>query len=83
MTTVDADHKKRQGDALGKARRAKDLTQERLAAMLGVHRMTVSRAEAGTFTPHAATLAEWARICGVSLDDLLRVDDVETTDAAE
>jgi transcriptional regulator with XRE-family HTH domain len=57
--------------ALRDARQAAGLSQEELAARLGVHRMTVLRFEKGHFEPRPKMLAAWAHECGVPLSGLL------------
>ncbi|MDO3396993.1 helix-turn-helix transcriptional regulator [Nocardioides sp. SOB44] len=55
------------GPTAREIRRAAGLTQERLAAALGVDRTTLARWEAGTSRPRPAELATW-----VDLLDALR-----------
>jgi transcriptional regulator with XRE-family HTH domain len=56
------------------ARTCAGLTRAELARRLGVDRGTVMRAEDGKNEPRPATLAAWARVCGVSADSLLGLD---------
>lgn len=62
------------GHRLRDARERAGLTQGELAAVLGVDRNTVGRAELGRTAPSAATVAAWARACGVSADALLGLE---------
>ena len=55
---------------LKKLRAQKNLTQEKVADILGVNTQTVSRWECGTSLPDIMTLPEIARIYCVTVDDL-------------
>lgn len=55
-------------------RTQKGLTQEQLAAMLGVSVQSVSRWECGNTLPDVMLLPEIARLYGVTVDDLYRAD---------
>ena len=59
---------------LRRLRLQKELTQERLAGILGVSVQTVSRWECGNTLPDVMLLPEIARIYGVTVDDLYRDD---------
>ena len=57
---------------LRRLRLAKNLTQEQLAATLGVSIQSVSRWECGNTLPDVMLLPEIARLYGVTVDDLYR-----------
>ncbi len=57
---------------LKKLRSQKNLTQEKVAEILGVNTQTVSRWECGTSLPDVMMLPEIARIYCVTVDDLYR-----------
>ena len=59
------------GDRLKNYRRAKNLTQQDLADLLGVSNKTVSRWESGGGWPDPPLLVPLARALGVAVDDLL------------
>lgn len=59
---------------LRRLRQGKNLTQERLAEILGVSVQSVSRWECGNTLPDVMMLPEIARIYGVTVDDLYRAD---------
>ncbi len=59
------------GDRLKNYRRAKNLTQQDLADLLGVSNKTVSRWESGGGWPDPPLLVPLARALGVTVDDLL------------
>ncbi|MEG0375304.1 MAG: helix-turn-helix domain-containing protein [Raoultibacter sp.] len=59
-------------------RRACDLTQERLAEMLGVSRQTIANWESGETAPDLANGAALAEALEVSLDDLVGYDGMNT-----
>jgi len=63
------------GENIKAARKAKGLSQEEVAARLGVVRQTVSKWEKGLSVPDADLLVQMARLLEVPVDDLL---DVET-----
>jgi len=54
-------------------RKNRGLTQEKLAADLGVSRVSLCRWESGDFQPSLDELIAMARYFGVSLDDLVGV----------
>lgn len=60
------------GERIKKARLNKNITQERLAAMLYITPQAVSKWELGTAVPDTCTLVPLADILGVSVDYLLR-----------
>lgn len=55
-------------------RKAKNLTQEALAALLGVERTTVTMWETGQNTPPTKYLVTLADALGCTLDELLRTE---------
>lgn len=48
------------------------MTQDQLAAVSGVHRVTIARIETGAASPKAETLKRLADALGVRIDDLMR-----------
>jgi len=58
-------------DNLKAARLRAELTQPQLAALSGVDQGTISRLEAGLFSPQLATLRRLARALRISLDNLV------------
>lgn len=61
------------------ARIAANLTQEQLAARLGVKGATLSGYETGSHDPKSNTLIKIARICGTTVDYLLGLDSSNVT----
>jgi transcriptional regulator with XRE-family HTH domain len=53
--------------ALRRARRQAKLTQEELAGLAGLTRMTVQRLESGKLDPRFSTLQEVARVLGMDI----------------
>ena len=60
---------------LAELRRAKGYSQEALARELGLSRQAVSKWERVESSPEMENLIALARLYGVSLDDLLRLED--------
>ena len=60
------------GERLKQYRKARGLTQQELADLLGVSNKSVSRWESGSY-PDVATLGPLAHALGVTVDDLLGV----------
>lgn len=58
-------------DKARKRRRWLEISQQALADRIGVHRLTLSRWEAGQREPRADELQRWARELGISVDELL------------
>lgn len=56
---------------LAKIRKSKGLSQQRLAALSGVHRVTIARFETGKISPTLATLNKLAAALGVKISDLV------------
>ena len=63
------------GDRIREARLAKDWTQAKLAARMGVNERTVGRWQAG-YLPRPATLVRLATVLGVPRSYLAETDDV-------
>ena len=64
------------GQRIKFSRKAKDITQEQLAEMLGVFCQSVSRWESGVCYPDMELLPVLAEIFAVTVDKLLGVDDI-------
>ena len=64
-----------------RARKARGMTQEELAARLSISRQAVSKWETGTADPSTSNLLALAKLFGVSAEELLR--QVDRTDAEE
>ncbi len=64
-------------EKIGKLRRAKGLTQEELAGMLGITFQAVSKWETGGSCPDMATLPKLAQIFSVSIDALFGIEKEE------
>ena len=62
-------------------RKQNSFSQEELAEKLGVSRQAVSKWESGAAIPEVEKLIELSRIFGVSLNELLQVE--ETTEQAQ
>ena len=67
---------------LAELRRAKGYSQESLAHELGLSRQAVSKWERAESSPDTENLIALAKLYGVSLDELLRVDDDVEDDIA-
>ena len=57
--------------ALVRSRQARSLTQERVAAAVGLTSSTVSHAESGYYAPQLDTLARLARFYGEPIEQFL------------
>ena len=68
------------GERLKQYRKARGLTQQELADLLGVSNKSVSRWESGSY-PDVATLGPLAHALGVTVDDLL-CDSLENSKAS-
>ena len=55
---------------IAEIRKAQGISQERLAALSGVHRVTIARLETGKTVPKLPTLKRLAVALGVTLDEL-------------
>ena len=73
---------KRIGKALAKQRIARNLTQEQVAAQLGVEQETISRFERGATLPPLLRLIDLAEIFDVPLDALVRAGSARSIDQA-
>ncbi|MYM25493.1 helix-turn-helix domain-containing protein [Duganella sp. FT135W] len=73
---------KRIGKALAKQRIARNLTQEQVAAQLGVEQETISRFERGATLPPLLRLIDLAAIFNVPLDALVRAGSARSIDQA-
>ena len=60
------------GSRIAELRRKKNMTQEELAAELGVTPQAVSKWETGTADPSTSNLLALAKLFGVSAEELLR-----------
>ena len=67
---------------LAELRRARGYSQESLARELGLSRQAVSKWERAESSPDTENLIALARLYGVSLDELLRVDEEIEDDVA-
>ena len=56
---------------LAQVRRDKGLSQEQLATLSGVHRVTIARFETGKANPNLQTLERLSAALGVPIDDLV------------
>jgi len=73
---------KRIGKALAKHRIARNLTQEQVAAQIGVEQETISRFERGATVPPLLRLIDLAEIFDVPLDALVRAGSARSLDQA-
>ena len=64
-------------DKIKKLRKEKDMTQEQLAEYMGVSPQAVSRWETGATCPDIFALPSLAELFGISVDELLGVDEKE------
>ena len=63
------------GQRIQELRKARDLSQEALGEILGVSRQAISRWEMDGAVPEVDKLIQMAKLFGVSLNDLLRVEE--------
>ena len=68
-------------EKLYELRRAAGLSQEELAERLNVSRQAVSKWENGAAQPELSKLVELSRLYGVSVDELLSLEEAEKGDA--
>ena len=68
-------------EKLYELRRAAGLSQEELAERLSVSRQAVSKWENGAAQPELSKLVELSRLYGVSVDELLSLEEAEKGDA--
>lgn len=64
-------------ERLKKLRKQKDITQEQLAEYMGVSPQAVSRWETGATCPDISALPSLAELFGITIDELLGVDEKE------
>lgn len=57
---------------LREIRKAKGMTQEQLAKASGIHRITISKYEAGKVDPKTENAERLAAALGVTVDDLIK-----------
>jgi len=60
-------------NGIKKLRLAKDVTQEQLAAAVGVSRQTIVAIEKGNYTPSLMLAMQLARFFKVSVEELFRI----------
>ncbi len=70
------------GNFIGSLRRERGMTQEELGERLGVTNKTVSRWETGKYMPDVDKLLELAGLLGVSVNELLSGERLETPERA-
>lgn len=63
-------------EKIHKLRKEQGMTQEQFAERLFVSRTAVSKWETGRGTPNMESLQMIARVCGITLDELLRAEEV-------
>ena len=63
-------------EKIQKLRKEQGMTQEQFAERLFVSRTAVSKWETGRGTPNMESLQMIARVCGITLDELLRAEEV-------
>lgn len=81
MATRHPDLLRKVGQRLGELRRQRGFTQEALAEEVGIQPHGLSRIEQGYRAPSLSTLATLAAALGVTLGELLSVeDDIPTPD---
>ena len=68
------------GQRIQELRKSRDLSQEALGEILGVSRQAVSRWEMDGAVPEVDKLLQMAKLFGLSLDDLLRVEEPVPTE---
>ena len=67
---------------LAEMRRAKGYSQEELAEKLGLSRQAVSKWERAESSPDTGNIIALAKLYGVTIDELLRIDDDVADDVA-
>ncbi|CPF97874.1 DNA-binding protein [Burkholderia pseudomallei] len=82
MATQTAGVAKKLGKKIARERVARELTQERLAEMLGVEQETISRFERGLTLPPLPRLIQLADVFELPLEVLLRGTTNRTADEA-
>ena len=71
------------GENIRALRKARGLTQEQLAGMLGISFQAVSKWETDTNTPDLSLLPKIARVLGTSIDQLFSEDDPDSWEGAD
>lgn len=71
------------GRAIAEARRAKGLTQEKLADVIGVEQESISRLERGVTLPSLSRLLSIAEVLDVPIDSLIRTNSGRAIDQAQ
>jgi putative transcriptional regulator len=71
--TVDVDDRLRNHMKVERARRG--LTQEQLAALVGVTRKTINTIETGRFVPSTVLSLKMAKVLGLSVEALFELDE--------
>ena len=71
------------GERLGALRKEKGLSQEALGEALGVSRQAISKWEADASLPEIDKLVSLSRLFGVSVGELLGVEEPERQEAGE
>ena len=66
------------GEKLKKLRRSKDLTQEEVAAHLGISYQAISKWERGDGYPDITMLPALANYFGVTVDELIGMDEISS-----
>lgn len=56
---------------LAEIRKSRGLSQQRLSALSGVHRVTIARFETGKISPTLATVKKLAAALGVKISDIV------------
>ena len=56
---------------IAQERKARGMTQEQLAQISGVHRVTIARIESGEISPNLRTLERLAEAMGVTVGELI------------
>lgn len=69
------------GEKVQRLRKERAMSQEELAAELGISRQAVSKWELGESTPDTENIVQLSRILGVSADYLLGIDGAQTASA--
>ena len=71
------------GENIRALRKARGLTQEQLAGMLGISFQAVSKWETDTNTPDLSLLPKIAKVLGTSIDQLFSEDDPDSWEGAD
>lgn len=68
------------GENIRKIREQQGLSQEELAELANIHRVTLARYEAGRVDPGTQAIARLAEALGVSVDVLFGIEQTETSE---